>query len=74
MYLKYVHPGESSNLPSTIYYDNLIRLNRIEEPVAIIKYLKKSQDEKRKIIDFIYLYYEPTSSGYSKELCGAVAS
>ena len=31
VYLKYVHPGESSNLPSTIYYDNLIRLNRIEE-------------------------------------------
>lgn len=62
VYLKYVHPGESSNLPSTIYYDNLIQTNRIEEPVAIIKYLKKSQDEKRKMIDFVYFHYSPTTN------------
>ena len=59
VYLKYVHPGESSNLPSTIYWDNLISSNRIEEPVGIIKYLKKPQDEKRKIVDFVYLHYCP---------------
>lgn len=62
MYLKYVHPGESSNLPYTVYYDDLIKANRIEEPVAIIKYLKKPQDEKRKMIDFIYFHYTPTDN------------
>lgn len=62
VYLKYVHPGESSNLPYTVYYDNLIRENRIEEPIAIIKYLKKPQDEKRRMIDFVYFHYSPTSN------------
>lgn len=59
VYLKYVHPGEWSILPSTIYFDNLISSNRIEEPIGIIKYLKKPEDEKRKMVDFVYFHYGP---------------
>ena len=62
VYLKYVRPGESFNLPSNIYWDSLISSNRIEEPIGIIKYLKKPQDEKRRMVDFIYAIYEPTNN------------
>lgn len=62
VYLKYVRPGESLNLPSNIYWDSLISSNRIEEPIGIIKYLKKPQDEKRRMVDFIYAIYEPTNN------------
>lgn len=57
VYLKYVHPGEQKGLYPENNYNRLVNENRIEEPIAVIKYLKKVGESERKIVDLIQFMY-----------------
>ena len=57
VYLKYVHPGEQDGLYPENNYNRLVNENRIEEPIAVIKYLKKAGESERKIVDLIQFMY-----------------
>lgn len=59
IYVRYVYPGEYARLHYDQQYADLLRENRIEEPVAAIKYLRKAGEKERKIVDFIQTLYEP---------------
>lgn len=59
VYLKFVHPGEQKGLYPEENYTGLVNENRIEEPIAVIKYLRKAGESERKIIDIIQFLYKP---------------
>lgn len=67
VYLKYVYPDKSSKLYPDEHYGNLARMNCLEEPVAIIKSIRKAGETERKIVKAIQCLYEPFANcGFQK--------
>ncbi|MCS2764605.1 hypothetical protein NXV33_03695 [Bacteroides thetaiotaomicron] len=59
VYLKYIYPGEPVRLFPDEYSSGLLTANRIEEPIALIKYIRKAGESERKIIGGIQYLFKP---------------
>ena len=67
VYLKYIYSGEPARLFPDEYSSGLSAINRIEEPVALIKYIRKAGESERRIVGGIqYLYKTFSGCGIQK--------
>lgn len=59
VYLKSFYPEDPIGLYPDEHYNNLKSSNRIEDPIAFIKYVQKAGENERRIVDAIQFLYEP---------------